>query len=57
MHLSNLSIEPPDVAEALGRLVHPDHRRPVVRFTAEMLGTAFMAAYPWSDEHGWCACN
>jgi DNA-binding CsgD family transcriptional regulator len=25
--------------------------------TAEMLGTEFMAAYPWSDQHGWTACN
>src|SRR5215208_5876972 len=31
--------------------------RAVVRFTAEMLGTDFMAAYPWSREHGWAATN
>ena len=50
-------IDPPDVAAAIGRLIHPGRSRAVVRFTAEMLGTEFMAAYPWSDQHGWTACN
>ena len=57
MHVPTSLIDPPDVAGALGRLTHPGHPRAVVRFTAEMLGTEFMAAYPWSAEHGWSACN
>lgn len=50
-------IDPPDVAGAISRRIHPGCPRAVVRFTAEMLGTQFMAAYPWSDRHGWTACN
>jgi hypothetical protein len=50
-------IDPPDVAAALGALTHPGRPGAVIRFTAEMLGTAFMAAYPWTAAHGWAACN
>jgi hypothetical protein len=50
-------IDPPDVAGAIARLVHPDRPRAVVRYSAEMLGNEFMAAYPWNDRHGWTACN
>jgi len=48
---------PPDVRAAIGRLLYPGRPRAVVRFTAEMLGTELMAAYPWSREHGWAATN
>lgn len=48
-------IQPPDLPAVIGRLVHPGRPGAVVRFTAEMLGTEFMAAYPWSREHGWSA--
>ena len=51
------SIDPPDVAGTLGRLRHPGRPQAVVRLTAEMLGTQFMTAYPWSGQHGWSACN
>lgn len=57
MHIPTPFIDPPDVAAAVGCLIHPGRPRAVVRFTAEMLGTEFMAAYPWSDRHGWTACN
>jgi hypothetical protein len=50
-------IDPPDVAGAIARLIHPDRPRAVVRYTAEMLGSEFMAAYPWCDRNGWTACN
>jgi hypothetical protein len=50
-------IDPPDVPAAIGRLVHRGRPGAVVRFTAEMLGTHLMAAYPWSREHGWTASN
>jgi hypothetical protein len=50
-------LDPPDVTGAIARLHHPGRSGPVVRFTAEMFGTAFMAAYPWSPRHGWTACN
>ena len=42
---------------AIARLRYPDRKGAVVRFTAEMLGTEFMAAYPWTREHGWAATN
>jgi hypothetical protein len=48
---------PPDILAAIGRLRYPSRPGAVVRFTAEMLGTDFMAAYPWSREHGWAATN
>jgi hypothetical protein len=48
---------PPDVPALIGRLRYPGRPGTVVRFTAEMLGTEFMAAYPWSREHGWVATN
>ena len=48
---------PPDIPAAIGRLCYPIRPSAVVRFTAEMLGTDFMAAYPWSREHGWAATN
>jgi hypothetical protein len=48
---------PPDVPGAVGRLVYPARPGAVVRLTVDMLGTAFMAAYPWSREHGWAATN
>jgi hypothetical protein len=48
---------PPDVPAAIGRLLYPSRPGAVVRFTAEMLGTEFMAAYPWSHKHGWAATN
>jgi hypothetical protein len=57
MHVFISSIDPPDVAGAVARLIYPGRPRAVVRFTAEMLGTEFMSAYPWSDLHGWTACN
>ena len=46
---------PPDT----GPIGRSSSSRPgaVVRFTAEMLGTEFMAAYPWSHKHGWAATN
>jgi hypothetical protein len=50
-------IEPPDLPAAVGRLVYPHRHGAVVRFTAEMLGTEVMTAYPWSREHGWTASN
>jgi hypothetical protein len=50
-------IDPPDVAGAVGRRFHPGPPGVVVRLTADMLGTQFMAAYPWSEQHGWTACN
>jgi hypothetical protein len=55
--MSTTLIDSPDVADAIGHLHHPGRSRAVVRFTAEMLGTEFMAAYPWSAQHGWTACN
>ena len=48
---------PPDVPAAIGRLLYPGRPGTIVRFTAEMLGTEFMSAYPWSREHGWVAKN
>ena len=48
---------PPDVRAAIGRLLYPGRPGAVVRFTADMLGTEFMAAYPWSRAHGWVAEN
>jgi hypothetical protein len=48
---------PPDVPDAIGRLVYPGRAGAVVRLTVDMLGTEFMAAYPWSREHGWAATN
>jgi hypothetical protein len=57
MHIPTPFIDPPDVTGAIGCLIHPGRPRAIVRFTAEMLGTEFMAAYPWSDQHGWAACN
>jgi hypothetical protein len=48
---------PPDVPAAIGRVLYPGRSGTVVRFTAEMLGTEFMAACPWSSEHGWAAAN
>ncbi|MET0686190.1 MAG: hypothetical protein ABW060_12805 [Solirubrobacteraceae bacterium] len=50
-------IAPPDVLAAVGLRVHPGRADTVVRYTAEMLGTAFMAAYPWTPAHGWAASN
>ena len=50
-------IAPPDPHRAVGLLVYPDRDGAVVRFSAEMLGTHVMAAYPWSPEHGWTARN
>ena len=50
-------IEPPDVLAAVGLRVHPGRADAVVRYTAEMLCTAFMAAYPWTPAHGWAAGN
>jgi hypothetical protein len=50
-------VEPPDVPAAIGRLVYPGRPGAVVRLAAGMLGTEFMAAYPWSREHGWSASN
>jgi len=50
-------VDPPDLPAAIGRLVYPERRGAVVRFTAEMLGTNLMAHYPWSREHGWTASN
>ncbi len=50
-------IEPPDMPAAIGRLVYRGRSGAVVPFTAEMLGTGLMAAYPWSREHGWTATN
>jgi hypothetical protein len=38
MHVHTPFIDPPDVAGAIGRLIHPGRPRAVVRFTAEMLG-------------------
>jgi hypothetical protein len=57
MHVAASFIDPPDVAGAIARRVHPSRPRAIVRYTAEMLGTDFMAAYPWSARHGWNACN
>jgi hypothetical protein len=54
---SSMVIEPPDLTGAIGRRVHPGRPGAVVRFSAEMLGTSLMAAYPWSREHGWSAAN
>jgi hypothetical protein len=54
---STQSIEPPDVAGVIGRRLHPTRPGAVVRYTAEILGTEFMAAYPWCRRHGWTACN
>jgi hypothetical protein len=51
------AVEPPDVPAAIGRVVYYGRVGAVVRFTAEMLGTDLMAAYPWSPEHGWTASN
>jgi hypothetical protein len=48
---------PPDVPAAIGCLLYPSRPGTVVRFTAEMLGTELMAAYPRSREHGWTATN
>jgi len=50
-------IEPPDLAGAIGRRVHPGRPGAIVRFSAELLGASLMAAYPWSREHGWSAAN
>ncbi len=50
-------IEPPDLPAAIGRLVYRGRPGAVVPFTAEMLGTGLMAAYPWSRQHGWTATN
>jgi hypothetical protein len=50
-------IEPPDLPAAIGRLVYPCRPGAVVPFTADLLGTGLMAAYPWSREHGWTAAN
>jgi hypothetical protein len=50
-------IEPPDISAAIGRLVYPGHRGAVVRFSMDMLGSEFMAAYPWSPESGWIVRN
>ena len=47
----------PDVPAAIGRLLYPSRPGAVMRVTAEMLGTEFMAAYPWSHKHGWAAMN
>jgi hypothetical protein len=57
MHAPAPIIDPPDVGGAIAGLIYPGRPRAVVRFSAEMLGTALMAAYPWSDQHGWTACN
>jgi hypothetical protein len=54
---ATLIIEPPNISAVLGTLVHPEQRGAIVRFNAAMHGTDFMAAYPWSPEHGWSACN
>jgi hypothetical protein len=48
---------PPDVPAAIARRVYPGRPGAVVRLSAEMLGTDFMAAYPWCVEHGWSAAN
>ncbi len=50
-------IEPPDLPATIGCLLYPDRPGAVVRFAAEMLGTHFMADYPWCREHGWTASN
>jgi hypothetical protein len=50
-------IEPPDVHGDLGALLYPGCPGAVVRFTAAMAGTHFMADYPWSPERGWVARN
>lgn len=50
-------LSPPDLPAAVARLTYPGRVGAVVRMTAEMLGTDFMAAYPWSPEHGWSASN
>jgi len=51
------SVEPPDLAAVIGRLVYPGRPGAIVRFEAQMLGTGLMAAYPWSAEHGWTVRN
>jgi hypothetical protein len=51
------AIEPPDVPAALATRAYPGTPAAVVRYDVEMSNTAFMAAYPWSAEHGWSANN
>jgi hypothetical protein len=51
------AIEAPDVDAALGGLLYPGCPGAIVRFTAAMAGTHFMANYPWSPERGWVARN
>jgi hypothetical protein len=55
--LSVGGVEPPDVHADLGGLLYPGCPGAVVRFTAAMAGTHFMADYPWSPERGWVARN
>jgi hypothetical protein len=50
-------IEPRDAHDALGELLYPECPGAVMRFTAAMAGTHFMADYPWSPERGWVARN
>lgn len=51
------AIEAPDVDVVLGGLLYPGCPGAIVRFTAAMAGTHFMADYPWSPERGWVARN
>jgi hypothetical protein len=51
------AIEPPDIPAGIGRVVYPGCANAVVPFTAVMLGSQLMAAYPWSREHWWSAKN
>ena len=55
--MERIVIEPPDLAGAIGRRVHPGRPGAIVRYSAELLGAGLMAAYPWSREHGWSASN
>jgi hypothetical protein len=57
MHSLAYLTQPPDVTAALSPRFDPGRPGAVVRFSAEMLGTSVMQAYPWSREHGWSARN
>jgi hypothetical protein len=50
-------VTPPDLSGAVGRCLYPGAPGTVIRYSAAMLGSDMMTAYPWSPERGWSARN